>query len=293
VSARDADEAIAIAGKHGWRIFPVGLVRQASGKITKQPLIEKWPNRCSVDPRVIRQWWQHWPDAVPSVVTGPRNGLVVLDIDIGVDDKGRPYSGFDTLEEQLGWWALPEVPMVHTRRGGLHLYFTCERAPDEEVLDAHSPRKAGSIRNGASLLGPHLDVRGWNGQAVLPASNSGYWWDPHYNFDTCEPMRAPDWFDYRPPNLRPAPARQSSGEPRRQFDPQAVLDMSCRRILHAPQGPPRYLPARDIPHRSAGRHRADRRADRAPRAVGGDRTARVNRRRKQRPGQTLFRHGMG
>jgi putative DNA primase/helicase len=222
-------DALGYAEK-GWRIFPTKLVHQPNGKITKQPAIKDWPNACSCDPGQIRKWWRQWPDAVISIVTGPRNGIIVLDVDVGIDKGGRAYTGFDALEEVLRWWAVPPVPCVHTRGGGCHFYFSCERLPDGEILDRDHPAHNTAILNSASELAPHVDIRGWNGQAVLPSSNSGYWLDPHLTFDLPMPP-APAWFNHRPQKRRSA----SSGTSRH-LDPGAVLAESCRIIRHAPEG---------------------------------------------------------
>lgn len=197
--------------EHGWKIFPTGLIKQPNGSITKQPLIKDWPNRATTDPGIIHGWFRRWPDAVVSLVTGALNGFVVLDIDIKGDQNG-----LDTLEA-LGIAILPETPMVHTRSGGLHLYF----------------RRTAPLRNstGRYGLGPNLDVRGDNGQVVLPSANSGYSWDPHYNFKTVEPLPAPAWF-----NHRQKPQRRSDSGPHPRLDPNEILSESCRLIRTAAVG---------------------------------------------------------
>jgi putative DNA primase/helicase len=226
------DRALSYAQGRGWLVFPTKLERRADGRVNKIPAVRDWPNTCSRDPDVIRRWWRQWPDAVISLVTGPRNGLVVLDVDIGVDKQDREFNGFDTLEEVFGWWASPETPTAHSPRGGVHFYFNCERAPDREILDKHNPRHRTAIGTRAGNLGAHIDVRGWNGQVVLPSESSGYFWDPHWNFDTVAPMPAPAWFNHRPPK----PARSPSSNKPGRFDPANVLAESCRLIRHAPEG---------------------------------------------------------
>lgn len=220
-------DALSYAAR-GWRIFPTLLIKESNGKVRKQPAIRDWPNTCSRDHEQIREWWKRWPGAIPSIVTGPRNGIVILDLDIGTDSKGRPYSGFDGLEA-LGKGALPPTPIVHTRSGGIHYWFSCRRAPDDKRLEGYAPK--GIIRNSASILAPHVDVRGWNGQAVLPAAVGGYSWDPELNLETVALVSAPAWFDYRPPKQY-----QTQIGDRTRLDPAAVLAEACRRIRTAAEG---------------------------------------------------------
>jgi hypothetical protein len=101
--------------------------------------------------------------------TGRLTGFVVLD----VDSKRAGATGFDTLAE-LGFAMLPETPMAHTASGGLHLYF---EPPDRiEIRNTAGAYGAG--------IGPQLDWRGEGGSIILPSPDSGYVWDPHWNFET-------------------------------------------------------------------------------------------------------------
>jgi putative DNA primase/helicase len=210
-----AATALAYAQDRGWPVFPTKLVPRRDGTLDKVPCI-KWGKGAARDPGTIREWWQRWPDAVISIPTGARTGIVILDIDC---KKGR--NGFDTLAD-LGKAILPDTPMSHTPSGGVHVYFA---------------RTDIEIRNSAGTkgLGVGLDVRGDGGQVVLPSPNSGYWWDPHYNFDTVALWPAPAWLGHRPPKERPAVAAGARG-PGRRFDPQAILAEACRRIEHAADG---------------------------------------------------------
>ena len=206
--------ALDYAEKYGWPIFPCALVRTATGKLNKVPLIKQWPQTASCDPAQIEKWWTHWPDALISLATGKRSGTVVLDIDC---KEGR--WGFDTLEE-LGRSILPDTPIAHTVSGGVHVYFACNLAVD--------------IRNSAGTkgLGVGLDIRGDGGQVVLPSSHSGYSWDPHKNFDNTPLVQAPAWLAHRQRKERPPAAANQNGR----FDPHAILAEACRRIRHAPPG---------------------------------------------------------
>jgi Bifunctional DNA primase/polymerase, N-terminal len=139
----------------------------------------------SLDPAIISQWWQSWPNALIGMPTGRVSGRVVFDIDV----KRPEANGFDSLED-LGH-VVPSTPIAHTPSGGLHCH-----------LDAGERE----LRNSAGQLGAGLDVRGDGGYAILPSPGSGYAWDPIYNFGTCALAPAPDWL--WPPKLsRPIPNR--------------------------------------------------------------------------------------
>jgi Bifunctional DNA primase/polymerase, N-terminal len=144
------------------------------------------------------------------------SGLVVLDVDV----KRPEANGFDSLED-LGHSIATETSIAHTEAGGLHIYFRC---PQRDV------------RNSASRIGAGLDVRANGGYVILPSPASGYDWDSIWNFETVEPVEAPDW-------LWPAPASRS----RILVDPpipttglsryaEASLDAACNAIMRAPAG---------------------------------------------------------
>jgi hypothetical protein len=209
------DQALAYAER--WPVFPTKRVRRANGKIDKVPLV-KWgkteADRAVVDardPATIACWWRRWPDAVISTPTGSRSGIVVLDIDLkdGVN-------GFDRLAD-LGGAILPDTPVSHTPSGGVHVYF------------ANNP--AITIRNsqGGRGLGLGLDVRGDGGAVVLPGPG-GYWWDPHWNFETAQPAPVPRWLGHR--EKRAASSSRNGGG----FDPQAILRAACDNIRSATAG---------------------------------------------------------
>ena len=79
--------------------------------------------------------------------------------------------------------------MARTPSGGLHVYFA---NPERE------------LKCSAGLLGPGLDVRANGGYIILPSSDSGYQWDPIWNFKTVAPAPAPDWlWPVRPSRAAP------------------------------------------------------------------------------------------
>lgn len=146
----------------GWKLFPVA-------KGDKIPLIEDWPRRASDDALMINQWWGERPDANIGVVTGPRSGIWVLDVD-GEDGEIT----LEALERRNG--ELPHTLVAHTGKGR-HFYF------------AH----ADGVRNTARKLGFGLDTRGEGGYVLAPPSlhpnGKRYTWtDPEAAL-----AQAPDW----------------------------------------------------------------------------------------------------
>jgi hypothetical protein len=116
----------------GWPVLPVHTVpngRCSCGNpecldAGKHPRIKGWPQNASTDAETIRAWFRQWPNTNFGILTGPRSGLVVLDIDGAV--------GLTEIEK-LG---LPPTIVVRTgKESGMHLYF---KAPDFEVVaDPH------------------------------------------------------------------------------------------------------------------------------------------------------------
>jgi Bifunctional DNA primase/polymerase, N-terminal len=192
--------------RNGWPVFPVSW----DGR--KNPLIKAWGTAASTDPAQIAAWWRRWPCAQIGVPTGRRSGLVVLDI----DTKRPDAHGFDTLDD-LSLGILPDTPLVHTRSGGLHVYFSC--------IGLEIRNSAG--KNG---LGPGLDVRGEGGFVVVPSPGSGYSWDPHCNPKTLALEPAPVWLGHREKQTR-HPADNVS-----RLAPQNILDTACENIRRAGKG---------------------------------------------------------
>jgi len=66
-----------------------------------------WPAKATIDPDIIRGWWQRWPDAGIGILTG-RSGLVALDADI--EESFAP--ALEGLREGL----IPLQPLGHHKR---------------------------------------------------------------------------------------------------------------------------------------------------------------------------------
>ncbi|THJ19723.1 bifunctional DNA primase/polymerase, partial [Candidatus Frankia alpina] len=69
----------------GWPVVPVAPPGAAVARPGKQPLVRDWPAAASTAVGQIQDWWERWPDANIGIVTGPRSGLGILDLDV---DKG-------------------------------------------------------------------------------------------------------------------------------------------------------------------------------------------------------------
>jgi hypothetical protein len=156
--------------RRGWPVFPCWwpLVdgRCACGARDcaspgKHPLARLAPRGvldATTDADRVRRWWQRSANANVAVATGPRSGLLVLDVDVraGGDDS------LAELERTHG--PIPETPRVQTG-AGWHVYFT---APRGEVASRAGVR-------------PGLDARGVGGYVIAPpsrhASGRVYRWE--------------------------------------------------------------------------------------------------------------------
>ena len=131
-NARAAHLAVA----SGFDVFPCD-------PSTKRPLV-KWKIAATTDPDQIGRWWCNWPDAMPELPTGGRNGVIDLDMGDGKDGLAAARDvGIDPDAADL---------IVETAGGGLHLYYE------------HRP----GIANSASKAG--LDVRGEGGYVIAPGA---------------------------------------------------------------------------------------------------------------------------
>jgi putative DNA primase/helicase len=187
------------------------------GAWRKCPLTEHGFQDASCDPSVIEAWRRRWPKALIGVPTGILSGFVVLDIDVKHADR----NGFDTLDS-LGFAILPQVPMVHTASGGLHLYFESPECP--EIRNTGGAKGRG--------IGPGLDWRGDGGYVIVPSAGSGYFWDPIWNFDTAPLAEVPEALLPRNPERSAIakPAKPTTGLSRYA---EGALDGACRKILAA------------------------------------------------------------
>lgn len=142
----------------------------------KMPGIKDWPNQASSDLEKIARWFRRSRTNNFSAVTGSKSGIWVLDVD--------GDAGMENLAAlQLEYGALP--PTCTTRSGsgtGCHLWW---RLPSGVI-----------VRNSASQIALGIDVRGENGQIVLPGglhkSGRRYMWLEGLAPDEVAWVEAPD-----------------------------------------------------------------------------------------------------
>jgi hypothetical protein len=193
--------------RRGWAVLLVGQ--------DKKPLTAHGVHDATKDERVIEGLWTSWPNALIGIATGLSSGVVVLDIDV------RPSgSGFDSLD-RLGISILPGAPTARTPSGGMHIFF---EAPDY------------AVKNSASKIGPHLDVRGDGGYIIVPPG-PGRSWDPIKNLDTTPLPPMPNWVvEHRASQPAPKKPRPSNTAGRLSAYGEAALDNAVRRIISAGSG---------------------------------------------------------
>lgn len=134
---------------HGWPVLPVHGPESRCQHPGKQPWLTAWQEAASTDSEVICGWWESRPDSNVGIVTGPRSGLAVVDID--PRSGGRDSLG--VLEARVG--VLPGTVQSLTGGGGLHLLY------EHPGVKVTSRSKA---------LGPGLDVKADGGFIVAPPS---------------------------------------------------------------------------------------------------------------------------
>jgi len=134
---------------YGWPVLPCGS--------NKKPLIKDWPNAASTDPNQIRKWWDMFPTAMIGVVTGPRSGLFVIDVDVKNSAPG--LSSLAALEKEHG--KLPDTLSQITASGGFHYLFQYPKGIE--------------LGNSSGKLGKGIDTRGTGGFIVVCPSH-GYKW---------------------------------------------------------------------------------------------------------------------
>ena len=135
--------------EHGWPVHPCGA--------NKVPLVKDWPNAASTDEKQIREWWSKYPNAMIGVVTGPRSGLFVIDVDVKGGAPG--LKSLAALEKECG--KLPDTLSQTTPSGGIHFLF-------EYPKDV-------KLGNSIGKLGKGIDTRGEGGYIIV-APSTGYRW---------------------------------------------------------------------------------------------------------------------
>ncbi len=133
---------------HGWPVVPLHGPERPVEHPGKRPWLPDWTNTATTDYPTIRRWWAERPDSNVGIVTGPRSGLAVLDI----DPRSGGTDSLAALEGRVG--VLPGT-VQNLTGGGLHLLY------------AHPGCK---VTSRAHSLGRGLDVKADGGQIVAPPS---------------------------------------------------------------------------------------------------------------------------
>jgi Bifunctional DNA primase/polymerase, N-terminal/Primase C terminal 2 (PriCT-2)/Family of unknown function (DUF5906) len=187
VTKTNLDAALEYA-QRGWKVFPLFYVLKDGGcscrprpgkpckRIGKHPMTKNGVQDATLDEAKIRQWWTESPYANIGRATG-HGGLIVLDVD---DASGKEGSqSLDALTDVHG--ALPETLVVKTGSGGRHYYFSSIE----------------EIKNSASKVGKHIDIRGHGGYVILPPSNHASGGKYEWVNEGTEIAGMPAWLEQR------------------------------------------------------------------------------------------------
>jgi hypothetical protein len=175
----------------GWPVFPVYGVTNGrcdcgdascdhEGKHPIRKLARNGFLNATTNPALIKAWWTNVPNANIGVATGPRSGIVVIDVDVRDNKPGR--DNWELLQDQHG--RIPDTVEAETGSGGLHIVFAWP-------VGHH-------IGNSTNALGAGLDVRGDGGYIVVEPSmhicGQPYAWEASSDpLDGVTPAPCPDW----------------------------------------------------------------------------------------------------
>lgn len=181
-----------------FKVFPT------AGKV---PLISDWQQLASDDPEQLARWQNlyrgrmtHW--AVP---TGPINGILVLDVDLDLQNKGTG-NGYETLKQHQ----LPATMSQRTPSGGMHYIFKY-------------PSDGKRYGNKVKFL-PGLDTRGEGGFIV---------W---YGGDEKPILDPPTWLSEKTTALLSQPASQVTSIKVSPAIADRMIQESLDKIREAPPG---------------------------------------------------------
>ncbi|GEM_PF-2495413 len=163
------DAALAYA-ESGLAILPVA-------PLGKTALIKEWPEKATSDTRIVRQWWERWPDANIGIHVG-KSSIVVLDI----DPRNGGDASLEGLKKKHGSKWISQLT-VKTGGGGQHFIYA-----------------QSGCKNLPSQLAPGIDLKHGSGYVVAPPSvhpSGGI-----YQFEKCGLTggevdflpSVPDWF---------------------------------------------------------------------------------------------------
>ena len=130
----------------GFFVFPLKLN-------TKVPEFTGWQDAATRNQIQIEKWWRQNPDSNIGVYTGKfgdDDALLVADVDVKEGKNGH----HTLLGLELEGKELPRTRTNGTANGGQHIILSVEA----------------SVRQGANVLGPGLDIRSRGGYIVAPGS---------------------------------------------------------------------------------------------------------------------------
>lgn len=127
-------------------VFPVNAK-------TRKPVFRAWQKRSSRDRAIVTEWWNRYPYAMPALDLN-KCDLVVFDGDRHGGADG--VAALNALLRQQPDLDLSAVPMTHTPRDGLHVYF-------RQVQPA--------LDNRRGRLPDAVDVKGFGGFVLAPGGS--------------------------------------------------------------------------------------------------------------------------
>lgn len=202
------EAALAYAAQ-GIPVFPCDM--------DKKPLVPHGFKNASNSEQVIRAWWRIWPDALIGRPTGAASGVAVLDVDEGLDRRGRVKVGGASLASLVAQHGpLPDTIEALTPRGGRHIYF---RDDPEHPL-----------RSSQSKVGMDLDIRGDGGYVIVPPSQlpdgRAYEWELSGHPDDVPLAPVPEWLrELAGAGLMPGGAQQAASLPQTQVTEDVLADL--------------------------------------------------------------------
>lgn len=120
----------------------------------KRPHITRWRERATQDPIQLKRWWRKWPDALPTIPTGSKSGLFVIDFDGAKVDR----DSFDMMAEMPH--PIDEFNTMQLTKQGVHIFYKVD--PDRPIL-----------KNSQNKIAEFVDTRGEGGYICM-APSSGY-----------------------------------------------------------------------------------------------------------------------
>lgn len=198
----------------GLKVFPVRDWGDGQGW---KP-VKSFPDKATTDSSQIREWWRRWPESRVALLTGDRNGISVLDVDVK-----NGVNGLEALEA-LGFPDIRAMSPVRSRTpsGGWHLFF----------------RHKQGLKASVGKIGAGLDVRNINGFVIAPGSLKD---GRRYEVDgelLRSGMDLPEWPAALTPPERPAGepvAVQEATEAQQQWAAEQ-LERRAQQVAAAPEG---------------------------------------------------------